>query len=280
MPYMNLGNLAGVQLVDPQHLSGAIGDAGYRLLSYMAWPINQARRDQYMAVQAAQALVHIESSEPADLGICPMPGVDWAVLRRESWEKVKQKHLEPFGGHQSVIDAPSLDSLNQEISDGLNACLAVGKILDTTRRIAEFHPEARGGASINKAVAILDAVDSKSGKRTVLFDAWSSHKTVAHIGAAFAAAMALARIGTDDFKKRMLDGYWYHEGIGVTLALALDHERWGRNYKPHGQVNPLLPDDLWLVPEGLNLPASKPPKGPLPAELSAALGKYRAPKAI
>ena len=279
MPYMNLGNLAGIVLDDSPRLSGAIGEAGYRLLSYMAWPADEARRNQFMALQGAQALAHIETTQPEDLGICVVQGVTWETLKKETLEKVKQRHLDPYGGIQSAVD-PGADRLNQEISDGLNACLAVGKILDTARRIAEFHPEARGGASIKKAVTILDAVDSRSGKRTTLMDAWSSHKTVAHLGGAFAAAMALTHIETAEFRQRMLDGFWYREGIGVTLALALDHEAWGRKYMPHGQKSPLLPDDLWRVPEGLKLPAANPPKGRLPAELSAALEKYRAPKAV
>jgi hypothetical protein len=278
MPYLNLGNLAGIALDNSPYPSGAIGEAGFRLLSYMAWPADEARRNQFMALQGARALAHLETTRPEDLGICVVQGVSWEALRKESLEKVKQRHLDPYGGIQSAID-PGADRLNQEASDGLNACLAVGKILDTARRIAEFHPEARGGASINKAVAILDAVASHSGKRTALMDAWSSHKTVAHLGAAFAAAMALARAESAEFRKIMLDGLWYREGIGVTLALALNHQQWGREYIPHGQKSPLLPDDLWLVPEGLKLPTAKPPMGRLPAELSAVLEKYRAPKA-
>ena len=122
---------------------------------------------------------------------------------------------------------------------------------------------------MNKAVHIIgcnaDRLAMKASGRTEIRAAWQHYKSVAHLAVSLCAIVEGSE--TDERVELM-----------KFLAIAIDYQRFATIYRVPGQRTPLIdPDQVWMVPENLSLPAP-PPQLPLPDFMLAALAIYRAPQ--
>ena len=157
--------------------------------------------------------------------------------------------------------------------------LTVGMALDLVWAMEVHHRALPGGASLNKALAILqDPVSIFPMSERSLWSAWSRYKTVAHFCAGFAVAFKLARDGEpDEIDERMKNAY--HEEIDVTLSLVAAYQRFAANFVPYRQSQPLLdPREIWLL-RGIEPHVSFIPP-PLPPDALAIAETYQAPLSV
>ena len=287
MPEMDLGAIEALDLTRPCEMSGALGDAAQRLLTYMAWPNDETRRKQYMSTLGATIIADMENATPedfGDLGIAMARQADWEQLRKEVVERLSDRHFRPHGGFSMVASAPGFEALASEVGKKTRAWCATGQLLYTVRCIAEFHKDVPGGASVKKGVELMtnfvkgsDAIKD----RTRIMDAWAVFKPVAHLCAAFTEAAAIALKFGGPVKREIVDGAPFFSGLGRTLAVARDYEKFMTSFEPHGQRFPLVsPESAHRVPEKARLRSMPASINPLPTEMVDALKDYRAPKLI
>jgi hypothetical protein len=158
--------------------------------------------------------------------------------------------------------------------------LTVGLALDLVWAMDVHHLGLPGGASLNKALAILQHPicgfpTSERGLRT----AWSRYKPVVHLCAAFRFAFEEARRkgAPDELDERMKCAY--HEGLEETLSIAATYQRFGAGFMPQGQRRPLLdPEEIWLL-RGIEAHESFVPE-PLAPEVLAVAEAYEAPRNV
>jgi hypothetical protein len=159
--------------------------------------------------------------------------------------------------------------------------LTVGRALGLVWAMDVHHRALPGGASLNKALAILQAplFGLPLSKRT-LRSVWSHYKPVAHFCAAFEVAFHLACNGAvddDEIDERMKHAY--HEELDVTLSLIAAYERFATGFIPYSQSEPLLdPQEIWLL-RGIEPHGSFVPPPLLPDELAIAEA-YQAPRKL
>jgi hypothetical protein len=275
LPDMDLGPIEALDLTEPCEMSGAVSDAGVRLLTYMAWPDDEIRRKQFLATLAAEAIGELQSLPPPGFG---------ATFRQHMIELMLEKHFHPHGGFSAVAAAPGLDALRSEIASKTPGWCAAGQLLFTIRCIAEFHADIRGGASVKKAVELMtrfvagkDAIKD----RTRIMAIWARFKPVAHLCAAYTEAAAIALKYGGTVRQEILDGATFFSGLGRTLAVARDYQAFMTAFTPQGQKAPLIgPDLVWRVPGRLRLREMSGNISRLPDAMAAALREYRAPKQI
>ncbi len=148
------------------------------------------------------------------------------------------------------------------------------------------HQERRGGSSIGKAVALVDAIAKSRGTgASSLWNTWTAYKNVAHL--VTAAALVCA-----DVHRRFPEEQIGQFGLpadqfipfpltllmpDLVLAVALELERFGLNHIPHGQIEPTLnPDTLWRIPSDINVTPLAAPAREIPKEYLAVLNARRA----
>jgi hypothetical protein len=155
--------------------------------------------------------------------------------------------------------------------------LTVGLALDLVWAMDVHHRGLPGGASLNKALAILQhpMFGFPTSERS-LRSAWSRYKPVVHLWAAFRLAYEEAREGApDELDERMKCAY--HERLDETLSIAATYQRFGAGFMPQGQRRPLLePEEIWLL-RGIEPHESFVPE-PLAPEVLAVAEAYEAPR--
>jgi hypothetical protein len=157
--------------------------------------------------------------------------------------------------------------------------LAVGRALTLVWAMDLHHRALPGGASLNKALAILQApIAGRSMSERSLRSAWSRYKPVAHFCAGLEVAFRLACDGAPDeheIDERMKHAY--HEELNVTLSLVAAYERFATGFIPYSQSEPLLdPHGIWLL-RGIEPHALFLPRPLRPNELTLAEA-YQAPR--
>lgn len=286
MPEMDLGTIESLDLTGPCELSGALGDAGYRLATYLTWPDNERRRRQYLATLGASALADIENEplEGETVEFAKAHPIEWEKIRRASIEKIMNTHFRPHGGFASLVEGPGWAALCAEMDKHASAWIATGRILYLIRCIAEYHPEVRGGASVKKAVALVsrfveeeDAIKDRSR----LVAAWSRFKPVAHLCAALLEAASAASKEDGPLRQEILGGAFYFQGLGRTLAVARDYQQFVTSFVPHAQREPFVRADRILgVPAKARIRPMSASIRPLSPEMLETLADYRAPLPI
>lgn len=270
MPDLDLGDLSSLDLTSRLEMSGPLGTAAFRLLAYMGWPSNERRRNEYLANLGAMALAEIERAGPAAFG----------VRDEQHWHRAlalsKQRHFDLYGGFNTLTTAPPYSAITAEWDHFRGAMLAAGKILLIIRSVVLHHPDARGGASVNKAVFLLEHVRPRV-KRTVAKQMWSRYKSVAPLCATLCIFSSLLRQAGATGEQEKTE-FMFAE-LGMTLAIARELEDFATTFVPHGHSAPLLDrSKLWTIPADLRLPPVEIPMPPLPGHLLDALRKYSAPQ--
>lgn len=153
MPQMNLGSIETLDLTGPCKSSAALEEAAQRLLTYMAWPKEDAPRQQYLAALGAERIGELEKI-PAEEFKSP----DWEQIRKEMIGWVSDRYVQPSGGFATLASSPSIGTLRLAGEEKTKAWLAVGQLLFTLRCIASFHADVRGGCKCQKVGRINDSV--------------------------------------------------------------------------------------------------------------------------
>jgi hypothetical protein len=181
------------------------------------------------------------------------------------------------GGFKTASESDPYTKQQNAMLQQIPKMLTVGMALDLVWAMDAHHRALLGGASINKALAILqDPISSAPMSERSLRGTWSRYKPVAHFCSAFAVAFQLARDGErDEIDERMKSAY--HEKLDVTLSLVAAYQRFAMGFTPHGQSRPLLdPQEIWLL-RGIEAQESFVPP-PLPPEALAVAEAYEAPR--
>jgi hypothetical protein len=145
------------------------------------------------------------------------------------------------------------------------------------------HQSRRGGASVGKAISLIDANAKSKGTGTAkLWAIWKAYKDVAHLVTA-----AILVSGEAQTRHRMAPyGLTLHQLQPYRIAMllpdlvisvAMTFERYGLDYVAHGRTEPLFdPKSLWRIPSNINLKPLAPPVRKIASTDLAVLNARRA----
>lgn len=124
------------------------------------------------------------------------------------------------------------------------------------------HQQARAGASVGKAIALIDAnAKSKGTGEAKLWEIWAAYKDVAHL---IAAAVLVS--GDVQSRHRLAPyGLKLHQFQPFRMAMLLPElvvsvamtiENYGLQHVAHGRTEPLFdPESFWHIPPDINVAA-------------------------
>ena len=128
------------------------------------------------------------------------------------------------------------------------------------------HQKRRGGASVGKAIALIDAkARSKGTSAAKLWDIWKRYKDAAHLitAAVLVSAEAQTRNRKEPFGIRLHQFQPYRMALLMpefVISVALTIEKYGLEFVTHSSAEPLFdPQSLWRIPADINVaPISLP----------------------
>jgi hypothetical protein len=128
------------------------------------------------------------------------------------------------------------------------------------------HQKRRGGASVGKAIALIDAkARSKGTSAAKLWDIWKRYKDAAHLitAAILVSAEAQTRNRKEPFGIRLHQFQPYRMALLMpefVISVALTIEKYGLEFVTHSSAEPLFdPQSLWRIPADINVaPISLP----------------------
>src|SRR5262245_9473913 len=127
------------------------------------------------------------------------------------------------------------------------------------------HQERRGGPSIGKAIALVEAKAKSSGTgAATLWQCWKRYKDVAHLVTAASLICFEARVRAIGPFGLNPDQFAAVQMVlmmpDLVLAVALEFERYGLNQIPYARTEPALdPKTLWRIPPDINVASIAPP---------------------
>jgi hypothetical protein len=231
-------------------------DVWQRVLAYLRWPDDEERRGAHIATTFVIALNEIEKLEPPDTGF----ELAQSLISTSLMDDFKDL----AGGFSSLL--PFCGTPRPKEDWPLTEWRTAAMVLILVRAI-DVYGEVRGGASINKAIYLIEQDKGKIGclkNRHDIFGSWIKYRNVSHLAAAL---FILPRDELDLV------------GLGMFLIIALYYQKFGTSFIPKSRSEPLLDEQsIWSVPEDLELPDCPEALIPkLDAEGIAALLEYRAP---
>lgn len=255
----------------------------------MNWPRDAKTRQQFIATHISRMLADLETewADILDLKNCDDREVVIAVNRKHDamladFAKLGQWFVDA-GGHGAVAHAPGLAAFQNEMDHRFKDQIATGQILLLIRQMAKHHPDLPGGASVNKAVFILEQIDLPFGpnNRRDLRRAWAAYKPVAHFCAPLFERLMVAthRAETEQDIAVIMDKELEYDFL-MFLADAEAYMEFGLNCRlQRAKAQPLLdPDKTWTLPEHRPWPESVRGLAPLGDTELRAASEYRAPR--
>jgi hypothetical protein len=123
------------------------------------------------------------------------------------------------------------------------------------------HQERRGGASVGKAISLIDANAKSKGTGTAkLWEIWTTYKDVAHLvtAAVLVSAEAKTRHQVAPF---LLQPYRMAMLLPeLVISVAMTFENQGLQRVAYGRTEPMFdPASLWRIPADINLTPLAPP---------------------
>jgi hypothetical protein len=220
-----------------------------RIIGYMYWPEDEKARAAWIVKEYPRALASIDSKYTDDPDYAKAHWIAYQDFRR-------------LGGFAALENS-------QEIGKRALALRTAAAVLDVVRKMP------RGG-SVNRAVHAVRATAKTYGlieSRTQIFEAWGSHRCVAHLGV---ARMLCKMSAPSDFNDR--------RHLGSFIAVACDYLSFATCYRAPNQDTPLIPEaEIWSFSADLKAASSRrwwlrQPLPPLPPDMLAACRTYRAGK--
>lgn len=258
--------------------------------SVMAWPdpANEAARQEYVATLMSMRLADLKAKRHTLPDPRAAQGWEETILAVESHEALTHAQelfeawFDAVGGHASVSMAPGFRAFQSDFRARLGGWFAAGLILALVRRMAEHHGDLRGGASVNKAVFILENAKQPyvTSKRSELYNAWKTYKSVAHFGAALYDWFLIACEHNETPEEVAVAFQGELDGnFPMFLSEAEAYLEFGLAYQPpRNKAQTLLdPAETWALPQQRLWPDSPYKPAPLSGpQLQAAL-EYCAP---
>jgi len=124
------------------------------------------------------------------------------------------------------------------------------------------HQMQRGGASVGKAIALIDANAKSKGTGTAkLWEIWATYKDAGHLIAAACLVSAEAKTRHPVPAPFLLQPYRMAMLLPeLVLSVAMSFEAHGLRHIPCGRTEPMFdPEFLWHIPADINLTAFAPP---------------------
>ncbi|MCH7870016.1 MAG: hypothetical protein IH881_20180, partial [Myxococcales bacterium] len=211
MPDLDLGNIADVDLSTSGRSSTERAFAGYRLLACMAWPTDEARREQFLATVTARAIDWLDNLHLVEDPDDPLVELeaDFEAARSQVRSDSFESEFRAHGGYGSVAAAPGVEAFRTILENVDARWRAAGTVLYLIMAIAQHHPEIRGGASVNKAVFLMECFVKGSQfptNRKDLMAAWSAYKKVAHLCAAYVCMTTRISQETEPTRTKFIAG--------------------------------------------------------------------------
>ena len=281
MPILDYGHLLA---------PGGLCRAQYAVRAVMAWPDiadEQSRREYVATLMSAHlAGLRVREGELSD----PLAAEGWeetifAIEQHEAWmapHDAIESWFDEAGGHATVSMAPGLRGFEKDMEKRVGGWFAAGLILALVRRMAAHHSDLPGGASVNKAVFILQTVKLPILPRNErdLRKAWKTYKPVAHFCAVLFDWFLIAREnnGTPEDTGRTLQEE-LNENFMMFLAEAEAYLEFGLAHQlPRSDAQKLLErEETWILPKHRPWPEAMSTPAPLSGCLLEAALKYRAP---
>ena len=279
-------------VLDYGHLSAPGGTtlAQYAVRAVMAWPDpkDEERRREYLATLVSMHLARLAEAQETLPDPLAAKGWEETILAIEQHEAWMASHdeigqwFEKAGGHATVGAAPGWSFFEQGMRKRVSGWFAAGLILALVRRMATHHADLRGGASVNKAVHILDRMKPPMipHNTNALRKAWATYKPVAHFCAALFDWFIIAgeHNGSPDKVAAALERE-LNENFMMFLAEAEAYLEFGLAHQPlraNGQTL-LNPEETWVLPQYRPWPESPFEPMPLSGAMLEAVLDYRAP---
>jgi hypothetical protein len=141
-----------------------------------------------------------------------------------------------------------------------------------------LHQERRGGASVGKAISLIDANATTKGTGAAkLWEIWTTYKDVAHLitAAVLVSAEAKTRHHVAPF---LLQPYRMAMLLPeLVIAIAMTFETHGLQRIAKGRTEPMFdPESVWRIPADINLTPLAPPVRKITRTDLAVLGARRA----
>ena len=200
------------------------------------WPDDGPRRREQVLVYTGLNLDKLQR-ELAALWDGPEPSLP-AIRQHGLLVAAMDAWFRELGGWGAVLRAPSLAMIDAAAAGQLRALTTAGLCLAVTARMDAHHREdLPDGPSLRKAWLIIEAWDAPFvfTSRSQIAEAWSSHRAVAAIGAAY-FDMRLHGSPSPDTAA----------GWRELVARILGYQRAGLNIRPHGRKEPVL-DPEWAL---------------------------------
>jgi hypothetical protein len=128
------------------------------------------------------------------------------------------------------------------------------------------HQERRGGASVGKAIFLIDAnAKSKGTGAAKVWEIWTTYKDVAHLvtAAVLVAAETQTRHRSAPYGLKLHQFQPYRMAMllpELVISVAITIENDGLQQVPHGQTESMFdPESLWRIPSDINLTPLAPP---------------------
>lgn len=250
--------------------------AGWQTFAVMLYPKDGARRQEFLAVRAAQWMQE-HSHAP-----------DTTAL-------IATHCLEPAGGFRTVLNAPAISTVEERTGPAIHDGNMAGSILLLVFAMVRLSQQAgaplRDQGSLKKAIYLLThrkfPAKNAHGLRIAhyrkrLYDAWRQYKSVAHLWAAYRMLFPSATAATPEQALAAIQTFWDDElffQLPTFLARAAVLCRFGETHSPYGQNTPLLAAaETWKVPKAFQLPPCDLEALPFPEDVQAVLNTYKAPR--
>ena len=205
------------------------------LLGVMAWPNDESKRDHW-------SKAHLPVGTTDSRGLKTQSGI-WAADRGPMAEFLPElrKIQEHWGRIADIVH------LHFDLHHG-------------------GHHQRRGGASLGKAIEIIDgSATSKGTGASKLWELWARYKDSAHLIAAavFISAEAHTIQQNDPFLRDSSELQPYRVALllpDLVLSVGLSLEKHGLAVRPHSRDPSMLAaDTVWRVPGSVNLQPFEPP---------------------
>jgi len=124
-----------------------------------------------------------------------------------------------------------------------------------------WHQERRGGASVGKAISLIDANAKTKGTGTAkAWEIWKTYKDVAHLVTAAVLVSAEAKT-QHQVAPFLLQPYRTAMLMPeLVIAVAMTFENHGLQQVAHARTKPMFdPETLWRIPADINLTPLSPP---------------------
>ncbi len=245
-------------------------DTRFRVEAYMMWPESEKAREFYVARNLALHLAiwpEVVANNPERAELFDKCGAEFRELLISALSRAGQTALLDETYAKEAYPEPLSDKMKYK------RMTTVGLLVILMRALGFQSQSLPGGASLLKTVFLLSNYDKFKkpeiiyNNRKEIFRSWKLYKKSCHLIVAN-LILRQGKIYEDD------EDYTY-----FWLTVARDYQNFLLNSMPfHGKKQPLLTrDELWMVPNALDLPDFSFPQWTLPSALIDVVKQYRAP---